>query len=172
VAAVGINRGVNELAPSFERLHLVELINSVTGRYILSADPTEVARLVGSGIWGRTGQVISTFSFTTSFGEGSSVAQPVCRAMLNNGGAFVYSTNVQECKNYQQLGSGFTSHGVVFAGALPNAGTCPTGSEPVWDMVRNDALGVNVRNVANPTEISNLLTQGWAYSRVAFCKPL
>jgi subtilisin family serine protease len=186
VAAVGINRGVNELAPSADRLHLVELVNSITGRYMLSADPTEVVRFASGGIWRRTGEVISTFSFTKSYGAGSSVSQPVCRAMVNNSdgfvysadapsnnrGAFVYSANEQECKNYQRPGSGFTPHGVVFAGVLPNAGTCPTGSEPVWDMVKNDSLGVNVRNVANTTEISNLLTQGWAYSRIAFCKPL
>jgi subtilisin family serine protease len=186
VAAVGINRGVNELAPSADRLHLVELVNSSTGRYMLSADPTEVVRFASGGIWRRTGEVISTFSFTKSYGAGSSVSQPVCRAMVNNSdgfvysadapsnnrGAFVYSANEQECKNYQRPGSGFTPHGVVFAGVLPNAGTCPTGSEPVWDMVKSDSLGVNVRNVANTTEISNLLTQGWAYSRIAFCKPL
>ncbi len=172
VATVGLNRGVNEVSASNDRLHLVELRNTVTDRYMLSADPTEVVRVASGGIWRRTGQVISTFSFTASFGAGSSVSQPVCRAMINSSGAFVYSANTQECKNYQQPSSGFTPHGVVFAAALPNSDTCPTGSEPVWDMVKRDSLGDNVRNVADTTEISSLLTQGWAYSRVAFCKPL
>jgi serine protease len=171
VASVGLNRGVNEVSSSNDRLQLVELVNLNSGRYILSADPAEIARLVSTGVWQRTGQVISTFSFTTLYGLGSSVAQPVCRATLNSGKAFVYSTNVQECKNYEQSGSGFTPHGVVFAAALPNSNNCPTGSDPVWDLAKLDSLGYNVRTIANTTEISQMLTQGWSYSRVAFCAP-
>jgi serine protease len=171
VASVGLKRGINETSSSINFLHLVEMINVITARYQLSADPTEVERLVASGVWRRTGQIIKTYSFTTQFGDGSSVVQPVCRAMLDVGGAFAFSANTEECKNYQKTGSGFTPHGVVFAAALPNSNTCPTGSKPVWDLSKLDPRGYNVRNIADTTEISAMLAQGWSYGRVAFCAP-
>jgi serine protease len=170
VATVSLNRGVNEVASNNDRLHVVELLNPTTGRYMLSADPAEILRMVSSGAWQRTGQIISTFSFTSAFGAGSSVAQPVCRAMIAGGGV-AYSANTDECKIYQKAGSGLTPHGVVFAAALPNSNTCPTGSAPVWDLSKLDSRGYNVRNIADTTEISAMLTQGWSYGRVAFCAP-
>ena len=171
VAGVTLNRALNEVASSRDRVHAVELLNVSNGRYMLSADPTEVFRLVINGTWVRTGQVISTFSFTAPYGNGASVSQPVCRAVVGAGTAFVYSANTAECNTYDQSGLGYTSHGMSFSAALPNSGTCPTGSTPVWELLKTDVLGYNTRNVADTNEISRMLSQGWAYSRIAFCAP-
>ncbi|MGL4232160.1 MAG: S8 family peptidase [Casimicrobium sp.] len=169
VASVAINRGINEVAANATRVHLVELINPANGRYMLSADPVEISRYVANG-WSRTGVIFPTYSYTAAYADRTSIVQPVCRATLF-GGAYVYSANTTECKTYLNTPGTYAGHGFVFSGALPTGNLCPAGSFAVWDLVKQDVLGYNVRNVADATLISQMLANGWQYSRVAFCAP-
>ncbi len=171
VASVPINRGVNEVAGSAARLHVVELVNSVNGRYTLSADPTEIARLTGNG-WARTGQIFPTYSFTTNIGAGASIPQPVCRAKLYGHDAYRFSANTGECKD-QVNANGMAADGVVFMAALPNANVCPSGSSAAWEMARFNVSEnlYNFRTLTDWVEISAMTAAGWQYSRVAFCVP-
>jgi subtilisin family serine protease len=167
VASVVVNRGVNEIAASRDRVHVVELFNNTTGRYQLSADPVEITRLAASG-WSRTGYIFPAFSFTKSF-ESIALAQPVCRARLLGGDAAVFSANTGECKDYA-ANAGLRVDGVVFAGALPNP-TCPVGSYPIYEMVRQEPTTFNVRTLYDVNEMARLRTLGWRDSRIAFCAP-
>jgi serine protease len=169
VASVPLNRGINEVSSRADRLHVVELSNPLTRRYTLSADPVEVARLLKSG-WVKTGQIFPTYSFT-ALDQELAVAQPVCRASYENGGATTFSANTAECLTYAKA-AGFAPDGVVFAGVLPNSNVCPRGSDPVWEMALDEGNGnFNLRTIRDSFEISNILAAGWRYNRVAFCAP-
>jgi subtilisin family serine protease len=171
VGAVPINRGVNDVASSRERVHAVELRNRTTGRYVLSTDPVEIARLLSGtagAIYDRTGQVISVFSFTAA-AQSLALPQTVCRARLKSGGAMVFSTNAGECKAYAANG-GLAMDGMVFNAALPNP-NCPLGSDPVYELVQLDGFGYNVRTIKDAAEISRMQTNGWTNQRIAFCAP-
>jgi serine protease len=171
VASVAINRGINEVAPnSKDRVHIVELVNPVNGRYTLSADPVEISRMTSVG-WNKTGYLIPTYSFTT-IGQSLALPQPVCRAQLLQHEAWLFSVNTGECKQYAER-SWMKADGVVFAAALPNANVCPSGSSPVWEMARLEANGLyNLRTIMDAAEIDRMTTTGgWGYSRVAFCAP-
>jgi subtilisin family serine protease len=170
VASVALNRGINEVASNgADRVHIVEMVNPVNGRYTLSADPVEIARMTSSG-WSKTGYLIPTYSFTT-IGQSVAVPQPVCRAQLLGHEAWLFSVNAGECKQYTER-SWMKADGVVFAAALPNANTCPSGSSAVWEMARLEANGLyNLRTISDAAEIARMTTAGWGYSRVAFCAP-
>ncbi len=172
VASVAINRGVNEVSNSRERVHLVEMVEAASGRYTLSADPVEVARMSAAG-WSKTGQVIPTYSFTT-IGQAIALPQPVCRATLLGHNARRFSANVGECSAYTPE-TGHAYDGVVFAAAIPNSNLCPRGSSPAWEIARRDPLTnlYNMRTLSNTIELDAMVAQGtgWEYSRVAFCVP-
>ncbi len=171
VAAVALNRGVNEASGRADRTHLVELVNTVHGRYTLSADPVEVTRLVASG-WSRTGYLIPTYSFT-AIGQQVATPQPVCRAKYLGHEFVTFSANVGECKTYAASPS-MQADGMVFVAALPNANVCPNGSVAAWELVRLEAPGLyNARTLTDWQEINRMLSlpEPWVPSRVAFCAP-
>lgn len=171
VGSVALNRGVNETASSRHRVHVVELVNSSNGRYVLSADPVEIHRMLGQG-WTRTGQVFPTYDFTIGYGDNTSIPQPVCRAKLYGHNAYRYTTNVGECMQYVD-NNGMASDGIVFAAALPNANVCPSGSREAWELSRFNAAE-NLYNFRTFTDLGEMVTMrenGWQFSRVAFCVP-
>jgi subtilisin family serine protease len=172
VAAVAINRGLNETSGRNDRLHLVELANPSNGRYTLSADPVEVATMVSGG-WTRTGQLIPTYSFT-AIGQAVDIPQAVCRAQLLGHESWRFSANTGDCKEYASNAS-MKSDGMVFMAALPNANACPRGSLPAWEFVRQDAVTglYNFRTLVDSAEMQRMidLKVGWIFSRVAFCIP-
>ena len=171
VSSVAINRGVNEVSASNNRVHVVELVNSANGRYTLSADPVEIDRMTKNG-WSRTGYVIPTFSFT-ALGQFVELPQPVCRAQLLGHESWLFSTNAGECKDYASR-SWMKADGMVFAAALPNSNVCPRGSSAVWELARLEPSGFyNLRTLMDSAEIARMTVagSGWSYSRVAFCVP-
>ncbi len=172
VAAVVPNRLLDDLTASADRVRLVEMREAVTGRYALSADPVEIAQMASGlrgGAWARTGLSIETFSFTAQF-NALAIAQPVCRSRLVSGGGFGFSASVEECKAYA-ANSGWMVDGMAFQAALPNAGLCPGGSNPVHEFVRQDGLGYNLRTLNDAAEIARMVDAGWTQARVAFCVP-
>jgi subtilisin family serine protease len=170
VASVATNRGLNEVAPNgVDRVHVVELVNPANGRYTLSADPVEIARMAGAG-WNRTGYLIPTYSFTT-LGQSLALPQPVCRAQLIGHDSWTFSVNAGECKAFAER-SWMRADGVVFAAALPNANLCPSGSNAVWEMVQLEPSGLyNIRTLIDAVEMNRMAAAGWVQSRVAFCAP-
>lgn len=171
VAAVTPNRLATDLSASRDRVRLIELRDAITGRYTLTGDPVELWQFLGGyrgGIWQRTGYNIDTFSFTAQF-NALAIAQPVCRARLFVGGAYVYSANVEECAAYAK-NSGYVVDGMAFAAALPST-ICSVGSAPVYEMLRVDTLGYNTRTLQDSTEFGRMLDAGWRVSRIAFCAP-
>jgi hypothetical protein len=171
VGAVPINRGINEVSGAANRVHIVELVNLTNNRYVLSADPVEIHRMAATG-WVRTGQIFPTYSFTTNYGDGASIPQPVCRAKLYGHDAYRFTTNTGECLEYVSK-NGLASDGVVFAAALPNANVCPSGSRAAWEMARFNPSEnfYNFRTLTDSNEIATMTSNGWQYSRVAFCVP-
>jgi serine protease len=171
VGSVSSVRPLNDLAATPDRMRLVELRDTVTGRYLLTADPVELTSHTSGArgnVWVRTGYSMDTFSFTAQ-GHGLSFAQPVCRARLIIGAAYVYSTNVEECADYRK-NSGYAVDGMAFAAALPST-VCSLGTAPVIELLQVDARGYNTRAVQDQAEISRMLATGWAQSRIAFCVP-
>jgi subtilisin family serine protease len=171
VGAIAVNRGVNEVSGVRHRVHIVELVNSTNGRYVLSADPVEIHRMLGQG-WSRTGQVFPTYDFATNLGDNSAIPQPVCRAKLYWHEAYRYTTNTGECLQYVD-NNGMASDGVVFAAALPNANVCPSGSKAAWELARfnQSENRYNFRTLIDANEMVAMTSAGWQYSRVAFCVP-
>ena len=173
VAAVMPNRAFGDVSASNDRMRLIEMREVFTGRYSLTSDPVEIAQMeVGlrGGLWERSGFSVNTFSFTAQFNS-LALAQPVCRSRLVFGGAFGYSSNVEECKAYA-ANSGWVVDGMTFLAALPNGTECPFGSRAINEFVRQDGLGYNVRTIGDAAEINRMVDNGWVQSRVAFCAPL
>ena len=164
-------RALADIDVPTDRLRLVELRDAISGRYLLTADPVEILQVTGGrrgGNWSRTGFAIDTFSFTAQFNV-LAIAQPVCRARLFYGSAFVYSTNVEECAAYA-ANSGYVVDGMAFAAAMPST-VCSLGSAPVYEMQQLDRYGYNIRNVLDNDEFNRMTQAGWAMSRIAFCVP-
>ncbi len=171
VAAIPLNRGVNEVSNRNDRVHVVELVSVIDGRYTLSADPVEIDRLTKSG-WTKTGIVFPTYSFTT-IGDAIATPQPVCRAQLLQHAARTFSANTGECQDFATR-PGMTSDGVAFMAALPNANVCPRDSIPAWELARLESSGLyNLRTLTDIAEIDRMETSnvGWSRGRVAFCVP-
>ena len=171
VAAVNSVRPSADLTANPDRMRMVELRDLFTGRYVLTADPVEIMQYTNGfreNVWARTGYTIDTYSFTAQ-GSGLSFAQPACRARLVFGGAYVYSTNVEECAAYQK-NSGYAGTGMAFAAALPST-VCSLGSAPVYELLQSDARGYNTRAVQDAAEFNRMTANGWAVSRIAFCVP-
>ncbi|TAG44729.1 MAG: hypothetical protein EAZ30_16940 [Betaproteobacteria bacterium] len=172
VASVAINRGVNDTSGSRDRVHAVELVNTTTGRFLLTADPVEVVRHIagiGGQTWQRTGYVLSVYSFTTG-GQSLAISQPVCRARFLNNGASRFSADTGECKEFETQ-SWMGVEGMSFAAALPGP-ICPVGSYAVHEMVSQDAIGYNIRTVGDTNIINEMLAAGWSQGRIAFCAPI
>ena len=173
VASVTSTRAAADVASSPDRTRLVELRDSVTGRYALITDPVELKQLTDGqrgGVWTRTGFVIDTFSFTAQFNV-LALAQPVCRARLVQGGAYAFSASADECKAYA-ANLGWAVDGMAFQASFPNGyGGCPVGSAPAYEMLNRDALGYNLRTVLDAAEFGRMIDAGWSASRVAFCVP-
>lgn len=173
VSAVTSTRAAGDVTASADRLRLIEVVDAVTGRYALIADPVELAqRLAGQrgGVWSRTGASIDTYSFTAPT-QLLAVTQPVCRARVVAGGAYAYSSSVEVCSAYA-TSADWSMEGMAFLAALPVGWGCPVGSAPVFEFVRNDALGSNIRNILwDATEAQRMIDAGWAANRVAFCVP-
>ena len=173
VAAVTPNRALADVTASNDRVRLIEMREVFTGRYALTSDPVEIAQMeVGlrGGLWARSGFSVDTFSFTSQFNS-LALAQPVCRARLVSGGAFGYSSKVDECRAFAD-NSGWVVDGMSFLAALPNGSECPVGSRGVNEFLRIDGLGYNLRTISDAAEINRMVNNGWAQSRVAFCAPL
>ena len=172
VSSVTSTRAATDVAATPDRTRLIELRDSVTGRYALIADPVELMEMLGGvrgGAWTRTGLSIDTFSFTAQFNV-IALAQPVCRARLVNGGAYVYSASTEDCNRYA-ANSGWTVDGMMFQASFPNNFSCAVGSVPVYEMVREDGFGFNLRTLMDGAEFARMSKAGWVVSRVAFCVP-
>jgi subtilisin family serine protease len=172
VAAVTLTRAPADIAVAPDRLRLVELRNDLSDRYLLTADPVELAQYLSGqrgGAWTRTGYVIDTFSFT-ALNNYLALPQPVCRARLNLSNSFRYSASTEECLLLQS-DPGFRADGFVFQAAFPNGLECPEGSSAVTEWVRFDANGFNMRTVQDAEESARMALAGWTRNRVAFCAP-
>ena len=172
VASVTATRAAADVSPSADRTRLVELRDGVTGRYALITDPVELMQMLGGsrgGAWVRTGFAIDTFSFTAQFNV-LALAQPVCRARLVDGGAYGYSASTEDCKAYAAE-TGWAVDGMAFQASFPNGFGCPVGSVPTYEMLRQDALGYNLRTVLDTVEFGRMVEAGWRVSRIAFCVP-
>ena len=171
VAAVTPNRVVDDLNGARDRVRLIELRDTTSGRYLLTADPVELWQYLGGyrgGLWQRTGFNIDVFSFSAQSNE-LSIAQPVCRARLFVGGASVYSANSEECAAYAK-NSGYVMDGMSFAASIPST-ICSIGSAPVYEMLSVDTVGYNTRTLQDPVECARMVDAGWKVSRIAFCAP-
>ena len=171
-ASVTNTRPAIDLTGTAARTRLVEVADAVSGRYALIADPVELTQMLAGqrgGAWTRTGYAIDTFSDTAQFNV-ISLAQPVCRARLAVGRAFSYSASVEECKAFA-ANLGWAVDGMTFLATLPTGPVCPVGSGPVYEFVRPDALGYNLRTMWDAVEASRMVEAGWTQSRIAFCVP-
>jgi len=171
-ASVTNTRPAIDLTGTAARTRLVEVADAVSGRYALIADPVELTQMLAGqrgGAWTRTGYAIDTFSDTAQFNV-ISLAQPVCRARLAVGRAFSYSASVEECKAFA-ANLGWAVDGMTFLATLPTGPVCPVGSGPVYEFVRPDALGYNLRTMWDAVETSRMVEAGWTQSRIAFCVP-
>ena len=172
VAGVTSTRLIGDVAGANSRTRLVEIADTVSGRYALIADPVELAQTLSGqrgGAWVRTGYAIDTFSDTAQF-NGLSIAQPVCRARLVAGRAYSFSASVEECKAFA-ANPGWAVDGMTFLATLPTGPVCPVGSGAVYEFVRPDALGFNLRTMWDAAEVSRMVEGGWIQSRIAFCAP-
>ena len=173
VANVNTTRQAADVSETPDRTRLIELRDTLTGRYTLVADPIElIATLAGKrgGAWTRTGFTLETFSFTAQFNV-LAIAQPICRARLAVGGAYAYSASLDACKAYA-LSPDWIMDDAPFQAALPNGLHCPVGSLPAFEMIRLDEFGYNIRTVWSTDEIARMTPVGWATSRISFCSPL
>ncbi len=174
-ASVTGTRPAADLTGVASRTRLVEVTDTLSGRYALIADPVELNQMLAGQrgrAWVRTGYAIDTFSDTAQFNV-LAIAQPVCRAQTGVHSsvlAYSYSASVEECKAYA-TNPAWAVDGMTFLAALPTGPVCPAGSGPVYEFVRTDALGYNLRTMWDAAEASRMNEAGWLQSRIAFCVP-
>src|SRR6266496_964288 len=150
----------------------VEFYSDGLKRYVISADPKEVATWdAGSAQmgWARTGGQFTAYKYPWLGREA------VC-SFIGMGGkeatARFLSANANECGLAEQ-DAHWAYDKVAFYVPVPRAGKCAVGTYPVWRSRFTDPKGeVNDRLTTDLTAYSRMTRQGFAPGGVVMCAPV
>ncbi len=158
---------------SLETVQVREFHNSVSGRYLITANAEEAAALLagvfGSG-WQATGFGFNAFP---SGAYAPSSSWPVCRLYgetMSDGGAHFFTASPFECAVISRT-EGWQYEGLVFRVGLPTLGLCDRGFTPVFRLY--DPSGrFGHRYVAEANEYARTIESGWSGEGISMCAPL
>jgi len=163
---------------------VVEFYNEWLDHYFMAASTNEIAMLDSGqqGGWKRTGQ---SFAAWTEARLAPPQAVPVCRFYAKGPNSHFYTADPAECQQLKDLeaaqraqaqGSGTTFlgwgyEGIAFYALLPQGGSCPGGSKPVWREYNGRALKNDSNHRFTPDVAVRDSMAGWQVEGVAFCTP-
>jgi hypothetical protein len=161
------------LGVSAATIPVVELFHAGMNHYFITANAAEASFVdqggAGAG-WVRTGK---TFAAYGSAAEAPAGAVPVCRFYGTPGigpNSHFYTANATECES-AKWNPGLTYEGIAFHIAVPNGGTCASGTGPVYRNYnqrwqQNDS---NHRYTTDQAVYNQMSAAGWAAEGVVFC---
>jgi hypothetical protein len=167
-------------------VQIVEYYAESLDHYFITASPDEIGYLDSQPQlgWKRSGQSFKAWLRAADAPWG---AVPVCRFYASGPNSHFYTGNASECdylKSVEQKqraeataqGKSFTGwkfETLAFYALVPQAGSCPGDTQPVYRDYNNRAA----QNDSNhrftvSQQLRAAMTMGWAEEGVAFCAPL
>lgn len=100
-------------------------------------------------------------------------AKPVCRLYSPLVNTHFYSADSAKCDSLKQQTGVWIDEGIAFNALVPTAGTCPSGTLPVWRLYNNRfaQLDSNHRYVVSQDTYRHMIAMGWIGEGVVFCSP-
>ena len=156
---------------------VVEYYHATFGHYFVTNLPGEITALDGGQFagWARTGLGFNAYAG----GDGGQL--PVCRfftVVFAPKSSHFYTPFAAECDELKSGASGWEYEGDgFFVEAANAAGTCPTGTGPVYRLYNNGQGGApNHRYTNDPAVRTQMLERGWISEGlgpqgVIFCAP-
>lgn len=151
-----------------------EFYKADINHYFMTAYSDEAIFLDNKPDWGwaRTGK---TFNIWLTQASAPSSASPVCRffGVFANGtvGSHFYTVDPTECEYVKgRLDWGWGYEGAAYYAVKPTAGSCPSGTSPVYRVYNNGMGGApNHRYLTNMADVNTMVSQGWVSEGTAFC---
>jgi hypothetical protein len=162
------------VAPTANKVTVVEYFNAGFGHYFMTADTDEITGLDGGAYnfaFLRTNRAFNAWNGPTAG------TVPVCRFFTTPGtfgtkSSHFYTANPDECEVLKS-NPNWQYEKIAFYIAVPTAGTCPVGTTPVYRMYNNGQT--NAPNHRFSTDFLTYqdftTTKGWAVEGTGFCSP-
>jgi mono/diheme cytochrome c family protein len=162
------------VAPTANKVTVVEYFNAGFGHYFMTADTDEITGLDGGAYnfaFLRTNRAFNAWNGPTAG------TVPVCRFFTTPGtfgtkSSHFYTANPDECEGLKS-NPNWQYEKIAFYIAVPTAGTCPVGTTPVYRMYNNGQT--NAPNHRFSTDFLTYqdftTTKGWAVEGTGFCSP-
>lgn len=101
-------------------------------------------------------------------------AKPVCRLYSPLVNTHFFSADAASCDLLKQQTGTWIDEGIAFRALVPTAGTCPSGTLPVWRLYNNRfaQLDSNHRYVVSQDTYRHMIENSWIGEGVAFCSPV
>ncbi len=162
------------VAPTANKVAVVEYHNAGFGHYFMTADTDEITGLDGGAY--NFAFLRTNRSFNAWNGPAAGTV-PVCRFFTTPGtfgtkSSHFYTANPDECEGLKS-NPNWQYEKIAFYIAVPTAGTCPVGTTPVYRMYNNGQT--NAPNHRFSTDFLTYqdftTTKGWAVEGTGFCSP-
>lgn len=157
------------LPPAALERWAIEYYNASLDHYFMTAEPAEAAMLDEGVIvpgWRRTGYVFKVYS------RDSSMGLPACRFFGTPGvgpNSHFFTILSNECAIVMNNPL-WMFEGIAFRADIPDGDACPANRVPVARMYNNGKGGqANHRYLTSPTEIGEMLREGWIIEGAVFC---
>jgi hypothetical protein len=166
-------------------IQVIEFYSPALDQYLLRASHVDIALIDSgrAGAWKRTGQ---QFNAWLRMGDGPANANPVCGFHMQGSSSLFYTGTAGDCAWLKVLESeqradsaaagkafpGWTYDSIAFYAVLPEEGSCPVGSTPVYRSY-NDRAGehdASHRYTTDPRQRA-AMAMSWIDEGVAFCSP-
>ncbi len=98
-------------------------------------------------------------------------AKPVCRLYSPVANTHFFSADAAVCDSLKQQTGTWIDEGIAFRALVPTAGTCPSGTLPVWRLYNNRfaQLDSNHRYVTSQDTYRHMIANGWIGEGARFC---
>jgi len=106
-------------------------------------------------------------------GPAPAAAKPVCRLYSPVVNTHFFSADAASCDSLKQQTGTWIDEGIAFRALVPTAGTCPSGTLPVWRLYNNRfaQLDSNHRYVTSQDTYRHMIANGWIGEGARFCSP-
>ncbi len=153
----------------------VEFYNTTLNHYFVTSESGEINYVEGGGAgpgWGRTGL---TFNVLTALSSAYPTSNVTCRFYGTPGkgpNSHFYTASTGEC-NQVKADPGWFYEGLNFASVNPTAGSCPSGTTPVYRVYNNRFAqnDSNHRYSTNLATLQGMAGAGWVLEGVVLCAP-
>ena len=162
------------VAPTANKVAVVEYFNAGFGHYFMTAQADEIAGLDGGAY---NFAFIRTGSQFNAWDAQAAGTVPVCRFFTTPGtfgtkSSHFYTANPVECDGLK-LNPAWVYEKIAFYIAVPANGVCPAGTVPIYRMYNSGQTGApNHRFTTDFLTYQDFTTtKGWAPEGIGFCSP-